>query len=509
MVNQDSYDNCIENPCSPHDHTFSFRHRPCRYEQPACTSLQTKLSHCPFKDLCLLAEEPLRRLQKGVYGNRIKVTLSEPSGNIIVRSESHFHRDETQRLAVRKHFYEVSRLENESASQDRLGMNCSEIRSKDRFGRYLGFVDIRPIPSGFPQKATSYSPLSLGLLVPPAKLRDDPLCYVLQGEYAALFGAHGFSSTVYTTHDPATSGARCAQACVFMILSMLSDRGAVLTGTYTLTYLAKPNRDLSEFPNCKTNTDCIAYSKGVDAFVVDGFTVPECTQVLNRQGVRGYSVKYPNSPYAKQIATKVIAANLYARFPVMLFVDSQEWWANSGIRREGHAVVLVGVRQLPKDRGVRTFIAHDPGYRPFYEKSPENAFHAALKATKHDRIHVTFAADKRIHVHAQQCIDDITSTYYDDFVDEVFFTAGSKSEWDIRFCSYENLIGAGMSKLRVDERGRAKVLNALKHSENSRFWCIFARNKKRDWKVWIYDAENSSRVSLSALFTSSHKNTIS
>jgi hypothetical protein len=123
-------------------------------------------------------------------------------------------------------------------------LNCRPIGRETEFAKYLGFVDLRT--------HSPLSPVALALLVPPRHLRHDPKVNVVVGNYGYVFGAHGFTSTVYSMHDPQAGGAHCAQACLIMVLGMLCDRGAKIAGSYDLTFFAEASSRASKLLNDKS-----------------------------------------------------------------------------------------------------------------------------------------------------------------------------------------------------------------------------------------------------------------
>jgi len=90
---------------TPLTDTFSFRkERPCGFEQPSQPSVATSVP-CPYRFQCdsTAGGLPLRQ----VFGRSIRVTLTESSSSIVVRSEHQYNRDERHRLCLRKHVHEL------------------------------------------------------------------------------------------------------------------------------------------------------------------------------------------------------------------------------------------------------------------------------------------------------------------------------------------------------------------------------------------------------------------
>ena len=470
---------------TPLTDTFSFRkERPCGFEQPSQPPL-AKSVPCPYRFQCdsTAGRLPLRQ----VFGRSIKVTLTESSSSIVVRSEHQYNRDERHRLCLRKHVHELEsepirswkisggvvfaveqqleyavdrgrlaltagqtagivgylqgsigdgegegyvdearfaevmeslgiRLselevpEPERAGVVRVvrlhataGLACHPIRPDEKLGKYLGFVDLRT--------NSILAPLALGLLVPPRELRHDPDVTIATGEYGRIFGAHGFTSTVYSMHDPEAGGAHCAQACVIMALAMLADRGAKVLGSYDLTCLGKdPIKPRSEDGACLERQDGYA-----DAFAVDGLNADEIVRLLRRHechtSVDGLRAKFTLSNFRE--CKRLIEAYVAARCPVIMLVDTAEWWERE--QSVGHAVLIVGVRRgrgaatkSPPPGEVSELIVHDPGDKPFVVRPIRDGLRASLafaKSPKHkEKFHLIFVAEARIKQHASHCL---------------------------------------------------------------------------------------------------------
>src|SRR5262249_35083668 len=161
---------------------------------------------CPYKEgFCKESAVSLSRL-KWVYGRHIKVTLSEPTSSIVARSEHQYNKREYLRLSLRKHLYKVAGGEGAV-----FGMDCADVGESDRFATYLGFIDLR--------FHSIESPLALGILAPPKRLREDRSTNLVTGFYGPIFGGPGFECSVYSMQDPKSGGSYCAQICIFMILA--------------------------------------------------------------------------------------------------------------------------------------------------------------------------------------------------------------------------------------------------------------------------------------------------
>lgn len=96
----------------PTNKIYSHRRRPCRLEQrsqPAQSGWDAEANDCPFTTMCEQSAHALQKLESRVFG-RIKVTLAEPSSTIAMRPEHQYHRHESKRHTLRKHFHELMLL---------------------------------------------------------------------------------------------------------------------------------------------------------------------------------------------------------------------------------------------------------------------------------------------------------------------------------------------------------------------------------------------------------------
>lgn len=353
----------------------------------------------------------------------------------------------------------------------------------DVFGQYLGFLDIRPW--------YGHAPLALGLLVPPRRYLLDPRAYVITGDYSPIFGGPPFASTVYCMHDPSRSGAHCAQAALIMALGMLSDRGARVEGSYGLTYRgwaasrvsSRDNPHLHPGPPAPAPAPdpcCLAnhytpYPQGdrprVEHLGVAGLTPDECNLLLGARGgdpidseltirLDGLGVSSdlvtvqrdefrragtaPPEPanerarreherartFEDRLARRLIEAYVSARFPVILYVDTDRWWAALKPKKrydDGHAVTVIGYRRWGRDRAADerglALLAHDPGHVPFFEQPIDTCIAAAWEYPVTERtpegshpgngpapkarggaLRFLGVADQRITVHPYACI---------------------------------------------------------------------------------------------------------
>ena len=440
---------------------------------------------CPYRYKCDSTAYGMRLT--GAYGRDIAVTLVEPVGNIVIRSEQQFSSSESHRIGLRKHIHELERssgnrcrisegaiagfldvidrrrqagvtlnrinwgvlddaifsaiekvayelrehfdkaddvpeaelfqLFREKMSAYDLSLAgeleilfrnavttpllCHKLRDDDVFGRYLGFVDIRTY--------SLRSPLAFALLVPPRHIRHDASITCVQGDYGRIFGAHGFMATAYATHEPKVGGAFCAQACIIMVLAMLSDRGSMMLGSFDLTYigLKQTSARLASVPATHPRTKHL---------VVYGMNAVEIQETLKKCNIAAEATWSDYSLTRRVIIERVLCAYVESRFPSILLVNSREW---SGDETEvGHAVVIVGIKRQGQRVvtlggspivGVSHLIVHDPGQAPFLQRRFEDCMRAASLYPSNGKsaIPIIFASGPNISRHAHDCLDYI------------------------------------------------------------------------------------------------------
>lgn len=266
-------------------------------------------------------------------------------------------------------------------------LDCRPIDSHSRFAKYLGFVDIRT--------ASARSPIAMGLLVPPRNLRHDPDVHVISGEYAQIFGAAGFHSTVFSMHDEMVSGARCAQACIIMALGTLADRGANVIGSYDITFLGKRREPLAPpgTPCLSTPPQSSAGSR--PAFQITGLDVQETLDVLRdpQCGTGAHYFAQEDSRTVRRMVARLIEGYLLARYPAILPVHASTWW--QGGPDENHSVLVIGVRRgcKPTEQAdsqqmseITELIMHDPGFGPFLKRPLDECLEASLASKTRTRV---------------------------------------------------------------------------------------------------------------------------
>ena len=397
-----------------------------------CRSLYSSaFATCQYVDNCGQHTPKLLNRLRLTYSSSIKVTMSEPSSSVVVRSEHQFNREERLRLSMRKHFYEL-----ESPRSNTVANACESLQDDDRFGRYLGFVDLRMYPTE--------APLAMGLLTPPRRFRHNDRVNLALGEYGPIFGGPSFSSSVYAFQDPESGGAYCSHSSMVMALAALSDRGALLAGAFTLAYVAAL---VSQKPkSTNSGTDCVGvYATPKLTFSVDPITPEELSEVFAKFEATALDIRLYISideAYGR-LFEKLVRAYVTARLPIILYVDSVAWWpekrdelmkrafedyeqkegrkiddaermnlctrtanGDAKVWPEAHTINIVGYRQRADGRGLISLIVHDPGSRPYFERSLEFCIAAACDIPGYSgQLSAVLAGPSRLRAHATKCIE--------------------------------------------------------------------------------------------------------
>ena len=503
----DPYDQCFEQVTPRRIDTFSYRKTPCRYEPPL---VPHDKGVCPFREGYCKAIETgggalsLHKVLTKAYSWRIKNVLTESSTSVVIRSEQQFHLRDLDRFAQRRHFYEV--VQNGTPdSISRFGVGCTEIVEDDRFGEYLGFVDLRQYYQS--------SPLAFGLLVEPSWIREDPNTFSISGVYGPLFGAHSFRSSVYAMQDSKAVGAVCAQMCAIMALGMLADRGVEVKGSFTLTYLAwhEAHREQGQDP-----PPAVPAARELQ---VQGLTPEDLHGVLQRCGASAARFKIRcTHPWKDDLATRMIEANIYARFPVILAVDGPVWRGDLKAPREAHAVMIVGVRRNALTGAPMGFIVHDPGSGPFMYCRAARCFRAARayrirpggspeEGIADNAIHMVVAATDPVRHHVNHCVAWLLRHDFDPGHNPYADPGGNPqrfmpyaarepgTDYRIRLLCPYNIDGClGPFLPSVDANGRAVIRRVLEELPDSRFWtvmgftCLDHGLRPSLAVVWLFDA---------------------
>jgi hypothetical protein len=432
------------------------------------------------------------------------VTFAEVSSSIVVRAEHQFNQHDDERHTLRKHFYELlapGTLDDprKITPDEATALICEPISPSDRFGEYLGFLELRPVHTR--------SPVAMGLLAPPQGLRHDAGVFLILANYGTLFGGPSFPCTVYSTHDKVTGGAHCAQACLIMALGTLADRGARIYGTYTLTYLAK-SPFAERIP--EISSECLAGQGGM-SFVAKGLFPKEMKSALLDCGVSAKIFDSPINPnleseYA-ELGFRIIEAYVLARFPVILLVDSGPWWPweKSG-RGIGHAVTVIGIRQ-GRTRKDSALIVHDPGFIPFYERPFDECVAASRALAGGKAFSCILVADCEIKHHAQDCVARIIESE-DSSTFSAFLHgyASYGSSYQIRLLHSDDLpvflFGKDIYPPNAAVRGQRKELVKWLEAKitRSRYWCVSGLVYGKPRIAWLVDAQNGRNPQISARF---------
>jgi hypothetical protein len=240
---------------------------------------------------------------------------------------------------------------------------------------------------------------------------------MILGEYGAFFGGPSFPASVFSMHDETTSGAKCTQACTFMALALLADRGARIESALEITLGA--NGLAPDAPDCTTH----------EQIVLAGLTQDQVVDAINRNN--GSAVAFRRS-LALDIPTnniwfeRLLAAYIHARYPVIIFVDAQAWKGRAparkgtdsvqpavGSKEHLHAVAAVGYLRAPNQAcSMRSVIVHDPSHQP-YSVVPLSHLVQSARAAAYDNhrhpcdIPAVFAAPELIKHHANELLERI------------------------------------------------------------------------------------------------------
>jgi hypothetical protein len=361
------------------------------------------------------------------------------------------------------------------------------------------------------------SPLAFALLVEPSWIREDPSVFVIRGDYGPLFGAHSFRSTIYSMQDPGTAGAKCAQMCAIMVLGMLADRGVEVKGSFTLTYLSW-QQESSRSGKLKQ----AARADKSGTMKIDGLLPEQLQRVLIQCGSRArlYQVK-PERRGAEELATRIIEANIKARFPVILAVDSAAWSGKEpGTTRGpdgaplGHAVTVVGIRRSTLNGQPVSFIVHDPASGPFQNLRTDRCTRAARtyqvkkggRWQAADEIRFVAAATKSIDRSLGACLRWLDERDYESdssvyAIDGAAFETfapyrevADGTDYQMRLLNRNSILNYLRPLLDRGDAGAVPQLTwALDSLSDSRYWAIIGfridkDNVTRLSVMWLFDA---------------------
>ncbi|MDP7016931.1 MAG: hypothetical protein QGG36_14095, partial [Pirellulaceae bacterium] len=457
---------------------------------------------CTLQEMCGQYSRPpgtLPFMLRFTYSEAIRNSLSQESSSVVVRSEQQFHGRDVNRLAIRKHFYEVFGGGNAAT----IGTSCEPTPPSMELGEYLGFVDLR--------LEFKRSPLALGCLVEPGVIRQNADSYVIKGEYASLFGATPFRSTVYCMQDPDTAGAMCAQACVVMVSAMLADRRAKIMGSLTLSYLGRTINQVVD-PEDKLETEGI---KGF--FEIGGLSEAQgsdqgqIVDVLDQCGVSARLLRIEDEPTVAGAAVnkkpgsraaRIIEAYLRARYPIILLLDSNRWeeslmGAHSG-KDEKHAVVIVGEHRRSDELVPDDYYIHDPGSAPFIKLRFSDCMRCSSAAfdanPKSDEIFNFIAcAEDTIRIHADECLRDFEESTQNSSSRQLVknnFGSDGLHRWRMRMFHRTSVLREIIDPFfhSIQVRGN-KIQAGSKFLDADQYWVILFKEVDRTI-AFLYDASS-------------------
>ena len=504
--------------------TFSGQNSPCPVLSTA--------AKCPYADDCReewnrsehRATWRVNELFEVSYQGPVAVTLAEPSGSFVIRSEHHFHGKEMFRMSLRRHMYEVL-AGGAVGPADRFPATdrCPELTPAMRLGIYIGYIDLR--------RHYRSSPLALGVLAIPRKLSIDPDAHIIVGHYGPLFGGPAVAGTIYSMQDDHTAGAACAQACIIMLLGMLSDRGAKLEGSYSLTQIGysgegktpagvRWDRDGARHlavADQLENDDAVAY-----AFPpTEGLTPRRIEKVLRRHDINATAVQllqydkgihdhntFDNRIDVREVfeklARRMIECHVQARYPVILAVNNQCWVhgkdlpAGTKYNPEAHAVTVVGVRKASIQNRQEQLIVHDPARQPYLECSTRFCFDACWAYDKDDpALVLVMPTEKEVTRSLDSCWAYLaekdwgflnllirgTSAHYPDSVYDYQFSLDYAK--DVQTLLWPIPLNAAD---RADLDGQMG-LDGRADGPKRRFWCLSGYENKQLWVTWFFPAD--------------------
>ncbi len=520
--------------CPPLLGTFSFGYTPFPRELPTSAGLPPDAGREQvYLDWCrrVANTDGLGNLE-WVYGRDIKGTLVEICSSIVVRSEHQFTSDE-RRLCLRKHVYELDHPAtpfyppgdpNDPRTGTARALAYDALRESDRFGRYLGFMDLRWLGDG--PAAGGESPLALGVLALPKRYRGDPAVVAVLGGYGPVFGGPSFRATVYSMADSRTGGAVCAQACAIMALGLLSDRGARPIGSHNITFLGR--RRVSHSPATRTPLCAAANVRYSPAayYDVGGLNPASIRNVLNSRDANGESrcrvsadlIHYPApGRLPDRLITRLLECHIDARFPVILAVHADTWNA-AEIRDEklkaagpevGHAVVAAGYRRTGIGPDDLAFLIHDPSSRPFVQrarKSVIDALRAYASATRPaGEVFMVPVADHRVRTHLHACVawlrgPDGRAFHADPAVNRPDLSAAlegylTSPEHELKLALVERNYTGPLFQPTIDRSCQGNLARAVGGvAESRRLWCVIGMRANQFRHLWLFDAERDTHV---------------
>lgn len=390
--------------------------------------------------------------------------------------------------------------------------HCQKLSDDLEFRRYLGFVDLRLY--------SSVASTALALLVPPRQLRHDPTAFVATGNHGEIFGSHGFECSVYSMQDPNSSDGRCVQTCTVMALAMLSDRGARVIGTVDIS-----SRGIPAVPDYKPTRNTTTKEHGVTRIQqLGGMNAVSLHKLLNKDRWLGvtselFSVDLDGVDRVKycRVFAKMIAAYIYARCPVILFVNNG-YLSKGSFQGELHSVIVTGVRagEISEDRYLlgklrpSELIIHDPSRAPFVMRPFEDFLVASIQAKQRVQkfaqwggIDAVFVADRTIERHAFDCFCDLDEN--DPQVQPYFDSRTDDFDYEIRLLSRDDLpnyvAGGHMSGQEAQRRENISELRSPYTYEHERASEI-AKTLEEGW-YWVFKLVSPKSIRFLCYFANS------
>jgi hypothetical protein len=442
----------------------SRRNLACRFEEPCYPdSKETVHSEsCPYRTHCddVSGMQPLYP----AYGDRIAVTLTESSSNIVTRSENQFHGEQEHRMSLRKHVYELSAYSEPNSYsylsptrahlsqwwvaslpliKDRVSYPLFEkvfqeaiATSKLRLGKDLDrgkvFLELTSIVRG----ATRDKDLIRSLI----KVYKDQRIGVVQ-----CSGLENLTLSKYLGFIDLRTNSRLAPIALGLLTPprrLRHDRNTtIIQGLYgklfgghtfpctpysmhdpdtggaycaqaclimVLTILA--DRGSTILGSYELTIEALRSNKQPspkrEVFPVRGLSIPEMVSVLNSEAclVSATAQEYQLTGTFRKILNRLLDAYVSARCPVILGTHTLGFKANG--HGSPHTLLVVGVRRSMSDRRVVTdVIIHDPSHGPYIEHSFEAYLRTA--GVQLGNIPVIFCADKSVEIHACDCVEFI------------------------------------------------------------------------------------------------------
>ena len=508
---------CFTEMCPPLRETFSGRPRPCPPSRgdcphlPLCEEEQHRRQHTAGQ------QNPLSEVFAFSYQGPVHITLAEPSGSFVIRSEHHFHGREMFRMALRRHLYEVVAAPAPAVPRTAIldPCVCPSLDNGVRLGQYIGFIDLR--------RHYEAAPLALGLLSAPSQLRVDPDAHLVLGNYGPLFGGAAFPCSVYSQQDR-TAGAACAQACIIMVLGMLSDRHARLEGSYTLTQSG--NAEEPSIPPLSPGRS--SYPPGLAELseqasvtrvfpVAEGLRPSQIVSVLNRQGTYAARTRLrlgptqppddddpaeeadlfvPDREVQERLAQRIIECHIQARCPVILGVEAYAFHhgrPRDGKRPVGHALTVVGMRKGSSQRRHPCLILHDPASRPYLERPLRDVLDACNSYSGPDkapRVVMILATEQSVRCSLAECLAWIQSQKSFSCFDAYFGSqalAGGPCDYQFSLLHPKD-INAFLWPVPLDRDQRADVAQQLA-LRGGRYWGMASYTDSRLRAAWLFRAD--------------------